>query len=109
MSQQPPPPKPPQDPPPVTPLPPGNGNTPPPPVTLPVVFQPDYSFNPITTAERDAATSVSQGVVIYNSDDNELQSYVGDEWKSLTLPAALALPLLAQAMAPYLPSDGDDD
>ncbi len=42
------------------------------------------TFTNVTSAQRDAIASPSEGMIVYNSDNNELEVYTGSGWQPLS-------------------------
>jgi len=42
------------------------------------------SINSVTKTQRDALTGVSEGLIVYNSDNNSIEYYDGTKWRTLT-------------------------
>lgn len=76
------------------------------PATRTQIWDSDNEIKSHTTAERDALF-VSDGIMVYNSEDDEMQGYDGSSssWVSLTLPDDLCPEVPATAVAAHTHED----
>ena len=76
------------------------------PATRTQIWDSDNKIKSHTTTERDALF-VSDGIMVYNSEDDEMQGYNGStsSWVSLTLPDDLCPEVPATAVAPHTHED----